>query len=216
MTIRLTRHSSVGSAKTLVSLVVVLVLGLVTDTPALGATGKTGSAGKIGQRSARVPSCLEIKVLRTAGTSLRFPSCWTRRNYTEESSFATAIAFFSNQPMHQPCTTTQSATGTTVRCGFPVKTLRSGGVLVELYESGMPGWTIADETGRHLVVDHHAARETVITRPNRSLHATDEFLIFIDDGVPDNYYQFNVYFRNPGVSEDQRLFNAMLHTMRIQ
>ena len=42
------------------------------------------------------------------------------------------------------------------------------------------------------------------------------FLIFIADGVPDNYYQFNVYFRNPGVSKDQRLFNAMLHTMRIQ
>ena len=166
--------------------------------------------------AANVRSCLGTKVLGTGGTSFRYPSCWTLSNYTEESTMTTAVAFLSNQPMHQPCKTTRSGISTTVSCGFPVKTLERGGVLVTFIAGGMPGWTIADDTGRHLVVDHHAARETVIRTPNRSLDATTEYWIFIDRGVPDNYYQFDVYFRNPGVSEDQRLLRKMLNSMRIQ
>lgn len=166
--------------------------------------------------AANVRSCLETKVLRTGGTSFRYPSCWALSNYTEESTMTTVVAFLSNQPMHQPCKTTRSGISTTVSCGFPVKTLERGGVLVTFVAGGMPGWTIADDTGRHLVVDHHAARETVIRKPNRSLDATAEYWIFIDRGVPDNYYQFDVYLRNPGVSEDQRLLRKMLNSMRIQ
>lgn len=128
----------------------------------------------------------------------------------------TFVAFLSNQPMHQPCTTTRSSISTTVSCGFPVKSLERNGVLVTFIAGGMPGWTIADDTGRHLVVDHHAAREIVIRKPNRSLDATAQYSIFIDRGVPSNYYLFNVYFRNPGVSEDQRLLRKMLNSMRIQ
>jgi hypothetical protein len=127
-----------------------------------------------------------------------------------------AVAFLSNQPMHQPCKTTHSGGSTTISCGFPVKTLKPGGVLVTFVAGGMPGWTIADDTGLHLVVDHHEARETVITRPNRSIKATTEYWIFIDRGVPDNYYEFDVYFRNPGLSEDQQLLRTMLNSMRIK
>jgi hypothetical protein len=49
----------------------------------------------------------------------------------------------------------------------------------------------------------------------RSLHATDEFWVIIDRGIPDNYYEFEVFFRNPGVSEDQRLLRRMLDSMKI-
>ena len=166
--------------------------------------------------AANVRSCRGTKVLTTGGTSFRYPSCWTLSNYTEESTMATVIAFLSNQPMHQPCKTTRSGISTTVSCGFPVKSLERGGVLVTFIAGGMPGWTIADDTGRQLVVDHHAARETVIRKPNRSLDATAQYSIFIDRGVPSNYYEFDVYFRNPGVSEDQRLLRMMLNSMRIQ
>jgi hypothetical protein len=159
--------------------------------------------------------CLETKILRTGGTSLRYPSCWTLSNYHEETTMTTVIDFLSNQPMHHPCITTRSGISTTISCGFPVKTLRHGGVLVTFIEGGMPGWTIANETGKRLVVDHHAARETVITKANRSLHATVEYWIFIDRGVPDNYYEFDVLFRNPGVSQDQQLLQKMLDSMRI-
>ena len=83
-------------------------------------------------------------------------------------------------------------------------------------EGGMPGWSIARETGQRLVVDHHAARETQIKKPNRSLDATVEYWIFIDKGVPNNYYELDVLFRNPGVSRDQRLLQKMLNSMKIK
>jgi hypothetical protein len=130
--------------------------------------------------------------------------------------FTNVFAFLSNQPMHQPCITTRSGTSTTVRCGYPVKTLKRGGVLVLFLAGGMPGWTITNEKGQHLVVDHHAARETVIPKPYRSLGATDEFRIDISKNVPDNYYEFDAYFRNPGVAADQRLLQNMLKSMTFQ
>jgi hypothetical protein len=126
-----------------------------------------------------------------------------------------AVAFLSNQQLHKPCTTTHSGISTTVSCGFPVKTLRHGGVLVTFIEGGMPGWSITRETGQRLVVDHHAAREALIKKPYRSLDATVEYSVFIDKGVPDNYYLFDVLFRNPGVLRDQRLLRKMLNSMKI-
>jgi hypothetical protein len=130
--------------------------------------------------------------------------------------FTNVLAFLSNQPMHQPCETTRSGASTTVRCGYPVKTLKRGGVLVMFMAGGMPGWTIGNDKGQRLVVDHHAARETVIQKPYRSIHASVEMSIYISKNVPDNYYEFDAFFRNPGVNEDQRLLQTMLKSMTIQ
>jgi len=215
MTTRIARCELVGSKRPLAALMIVLILGVVTQSPALGATRDNLPIAITGHRAAYVRSCLETKVLKTGGTNFRFPSCWTQSNYTEETTMTTVVAFLSNQPTHQPCTTTRSGKSTTVRCGFPIKTLQRGGVLVMFIAGGMPGWTIANETGQHLFVDHHAARETEIRKPYRSLHATEEFMIFIDRGIPDNYYEFDVFFRNPGIPEDQRLLRKMLSSMRI-
>lgn len=128
----------------------------------------------------------------------------------------TVLAFLSNQPTHPPCNTTRSATTTTTRCGFPIKTLENGGVLVMFVEGGMPGWTIANQTGQRVVVDHHVARETVSSKPNDSLHATEEITVFIDRAIRDNYYELTAFFRNPGVAEDRRLLQRMLYSMRIE
>jgi hypothetical protein len=128
-------------------------------------------------------SCLGTRVLATGGTSFRYPSCWTLSNYTEETTMTTAVAFLSNQPMHQPCKTTHSGGSTTISCGFPVETLKRGGVLITFVAGGMPGWTIADDTGRHLVVDHHAARETWIRKPNLSLDVLPTDLVDTSFGM---------------------------------
>jgi len=204
------------ATRALTVLTIVLVLGVANQSPALSSTRPNSPVATIGHRAENVRSCIATKVLKTGGMSLRYPSCWTLSNYTEGSTMTTVIAFLSNQPMHQPCTTTHSGISTTVRCGFPVKTLKHGGVLVTFIEGGMPGWTIADETGQRFVVDHRVARETVTLKPYGSLHATEEISIFMDRGIPDNYYELAAYFRNPGVAEDQQLLQKMLNSMRIE
>ena len=127
----------------------------------------------------------------------------------------TVVAFLSNQPTHQPCKTTRAGISTTVSCGFPIKALKPGGVLVTFVEGGMPGWTISNETGRHVVVDHLRGTRTVVRRPIHVLDATVEYGIFISRDVPDNYYEFDVFFRNPGASKDEQLLQQMLKTMRV-
>jgi hypothetical protein len=216
VTVREALFASVSARRTLAAFLLILVIGSATEFPALGATQSVSPIDTNGLRTANARSCSETKVLKSGGTELHFPSCWTMANYMEGSSFTNVIAFLSNQPMHKPCVTTHSGTSTTVRCGFPIKTLKRGGVLVMFINGGMPGWTITKVTGQRLVVDHHAARETVVPKPYRSLHATDEVWIYIDRGIPDNYYEFEVFFRNPGVSEDQALLRRMLDSMRIQ
>ncbi|MHB8378823.1 MAG: hypothetical protein ACYDB2_02755 [Acidimicrobiales bacterium] len=117
--------------------------------------------------------------------------------------------------MHTPCSTTHSGTEITSRCGFPIKTLEPGGVLVMLILEGMPGWKFARELGHHLGVDHHAAREFVTRNPSGPLHATDEIAILIAAGVPDNYYELMAFFREPGVAEDLRRLEQMIGSMKI-
>ena len=206
----------VFAARALSALMFLLVLGAAIQSPASSATRLNSSVATVGHRAANARSCLGTTVLKTDRTSLRYPSCWKMSKYTEGSTSTTVIAFLSNQPTHQPCNTTRSGTTTTTRCGFPVKTLENGGVLVMFIEGGMPGWTIANETGRRFVVDHHVAREAVSPKPYGSLHSTEEITIFIDRGIPDNYYELAAFFRNPGVAEDQRLLHKLLNSMHIE
>jgi hypothetical protein len=83
-------------------------------------------------------------------------------------------------------------------------------------EGGSPGWSVANESGRPLLVDHHEARESVTQGPLRSIDATVEQTIYIDAGVPDNYYQLAAFFRGPGVTNDERLFQGMLKSLMIR
>lgn len=212
---RTSRYGFDRAARALTAVMILLAFCVAAEPAGWGANRDSDSVVAFGHRTADVRGCLETKVLKTGGTSLRFPSCWTVRNYMEGSTMSNVIAFLSNQPMHQPCTTTRSGAKTTVRCGFPVRTLKRGGVLVMFLAGGMPGWNIANVTGRRLVVDHHAAREVEIEKRYRSLHATDEVSIYIDRGIADNYYEFEAFFRNPGVAENQRLLQKMLDSLRI-
>lgn len=174
------------------------------------------SPARLSVPTSRARSCLETKILTAGSTSLRYPSCWTRRSYVEESMMSNVIAFLSNQPTHRPCTTTHSGTDTTVRCGYPVTALKNGGVLVMFINGGMPGWSIAKATGERLVVDHRVTRETVTHHPPGSIHATEEVSIYIEAATSDNYYELTAFFRGPGVADDQRLLENMLKSMKFQ
>lgn len=216
MTISNARREVSSVTRVLLVLMIVLVFDVANQSPTSGATQLNRRVTKVGHLTAKVASCTETKVLRTDRTSLRYPSCWKLSNYHEETTMTTVIDYMSNQPLHKPCNSKRSGTGTTTSCGFPLKSLVHGGVLVILIEGGSPGWTISLEKGQHLVVDDHAARQFVISRSNRSLHASDEIATYIAAGVPDNYYELWAFFRNPSVAEDQRMLRKMLNSMTIR
>lgn len=206
----------VFTARALPALALFLVLGIATQSTTLSASSLNGPDASGGHRVSNARSCFGTTALKTDRASLHYPSCWHLSKYPDESTMTSVLAFLSNQPTHQPCNSIRSGATTTTRCGFPIKTLENGGVLVMFVEGGMPGWTIANQTGQRVVVDHHVARETVSPKPNDSLHATEEITIFIDRGIPDNYYELDAFFRSPGVAQDRRLLQRMLYSMRFE
>ena len=134
---------------------VLLVLAPVSSTVA-GATLEKGLELASRSHAAPVRRCDATKYIKSGSSSVRYPSCWTLGTHDVNSMFTFDLAYWSNQPMHDPCVTRRSATGTLTRCGYPITRLRPGGVLVTWRGTGFPGLTLALRPGRHVVVDHHA------------------------------------------------------------
>src|SRR5207302_635081 len=75
------------------------------------------------------------------GLSFRYPAAWETRRYRADSSFSSSIVYLANQPMHPPCTTNKTRSGTSTVCGYPIFRLRPGGVEASWSENGFPGWS---------------------------------------------------------------------------
>jgi hypothetical protein len=76
--------------------------------------------------------------------SLSVPSSWNVGDpWLSASSFTDLVASFSNQPLSPPCTRGPMS----LACGPPLTSLRSGAVLVEVFQNAFPGWTIDSQPG---------------------------------------------------------------------
>lgn len=76
--------------------------------------------------------------------SLSVPSNWNiGEAWTQPSSFSDLAGSFSNQSLSSPCSSGPS----TLSCGPPITSLQRGVVLVEVFQSGFPGWTLDSQTG---------------------------------------------------------------------
>ena len=94
--------------------------------------------------------------------SFKYPGSWTAKPYREVGSFIDALVFLSNREMHAPCVSFGNPGGYT--CSDPLSRLGYDGVLVEWMANGAPGWTLAYEPGLPILVNGHAARESVVSK----------------------------------------------------
>ena len=190
------------------------VLFLVTTGPSPAIARTTpGLLSPHALQTPRHDGCAHTKSLKVAGLSFDYPSCWTRGNYHEDSMFFTVVAMLSNQPMHNPCTTTRTTTGLLTHCGYPLTSLANGGVLVLVSSGGMPGWRLSHLRGRHLVVDHRAAVESVIPTPSLPIPATEEIDVVIQSTVADAFDEVTAFFRSPGVAGDQLRLRKLIDSL---
>lgn len=80
-------------------------------------------------------------VVKYTGTLLSFthPAAWRAYTLRTQALHFNPLVYVSTQPVHNPCTTTGNETA----CGFPVRQLEPGGVLVGwLYSGGPPALTL--------------------------------------------------------------------------
>ena len=186
-----------------------LLAGLATAVALTSACGGVGQAAQ----AADPPSLVTYR--NDSGLSFRHPASWKQYpfRWAGELHFR-PIVYLSTQPVHDPCSTRGNAT----TCGFPVRRLAPGGVLVAWQTSGIPvpGLRSAPGTATR-IGDSYAKR--VDSRPGfcRRIGAdrTVEALI----GEPNRMTvptQFVACLRGPHLAQNMRRIDALLASTRFQ
>jgi hypothetical protein len=154
----------------------------------------------------------------TTGFHTRYPSTWSPLQQSSQPSIGTSLIWLSNQPMHDPCTTTASGDGITSTCGFPIASLAPSGVVVHWSRDDGPNTVdaaaLARTPGQTLQVDGHPAKFTVEAPSYSScgtLTATREVLatILADDRAA---FQMDACIRGPNLRKTENQLRHMTET----
>jgi len=172
----------------LTPVLVLIAAGCAHGPPAAGGGGAAATA--------------RLAHLRRDGIAFAYPAAWSHHRRGFMSTMTDGFVDLSTQPMMSPCRTR----GTRTTCGWPIRHLRPGGVVVEWSAgSGMiePGYL--PPVGVHVSVLHdpHCRRmggerslsARVVLRGHRS-------------------YQAYACLRAPGVAANDLAFRAMVASAR--
>ena len=175
---------------------------------------RTPGSSTIASRPLHATSCVNPSswsVYNSEGLHFDYPSCWTVVHYSEESMFSSSLVDLSDQPTHQPCTITTSASGTTTTCGSPITRLEAGRVLVQWTETGFLGWTLDKAPGTPMTVGGLHAREQV-SRPGACGENSGDETISVDvaRAYQDNYYAIWACLRGPDIDQEAAQIQRML------
>jgi hypothetical protein len=217
-----------GVAAAVLAVVLFLVVGGGTRRSA------TPPAGTLDRAPSRLATARCAGPLRIAtyvspgppGISFEYPACWRAVQYSEVSSFSSAMVFLSNQATHPPCVTTTypAAAGSggaprpvmSMTCGWPVTRLAPGGVLVKWSNFGFPDWSLSEVSGSSLTVGGLAAREqTSLPGDCRMLGADETITVDVAGGVASNDYEMTACLRGPDLQHEVAEVQRMLSTTSL-
>jgi hypothetical protein len=144
--------------------------------------------------------------------AFRHPMAWRPASYsTAETLHFHPIIYLSSQPTHDPCRQHASETA----CGWPVSSLRPGGVLIVWENRGFPGWSLASEPGTPRRIGGRPGKENV-SRPGEcaAIGADETIELAIKRPVPYNWTAFTACLRTPTAATEQQI-NALLASTRF-
>jgi hypothetical protein len=193
------------------SIVAVLAVGCTSHTEPREASPSADAAS--------TSNSGQLTNYRDSNLVLKVPATWRAEHFDEVSSFTASLVDLSNQRMHKPCTTRHVNDGIETRCGWPLRALRPGGVLVRWEQDGFPvprTWRFSDQPGRPMRVDGRAARRTV-GRPGdcAQVGATEMVRTDIKRPIAGNYYRVTACLRGPGLPELEEQVEAMLASAEL-
>jgi hypothetical protein len=116
------------------------------------------------------------------------------------------LVYLSTQPVQDPCSTG----GNTTSCGFPVKQLEPGGVLVTWNASNPPAMTLG--SGAKVSVDDRPARRVDAAGGMcRSIGADRTIDVLIaTQSLPSTPTEFTACLRGPGLAQEEKSIDALL------
>jgi hypothetical protein len=121
------------------------------------------------------------------------------------------MVYLSTQPVQDPCSTK----GTTTSCGFPVKQLEPGGVLVTWNASTPPAMALGP--GSRIRVDGREARRVDTAGGMcRSIGADRTIDVLIATRpLPSTPTQFTACLRGPGLAQEEKSVEALLASTKF-
>jgi hypothetical protein len=179
-----------------------ILLGLTAVIVALAAGGcSSGFAGNLSgstATSSQPGDDVALTSYRGHGIVFAYPLAWTHRRPGYMSPETQGFVDLSTQPIVDPCHTS----GNITTCGWPLRHLRPGGVVVTWTADYMPGLSIhRPPTGVHAKISRPGycrtfdATETVTARLVTARHGI--FLV-------------NACLRGPGIASEERAVRTML------
>jgi hypothetical protein len=144
--------------------------------------------------------------------SFSHPAAWKAYpfRWAGELHFSPMV-YLSTQPVQDPCSTK----GNTTSCGFPVKQLEPGGVLVTWNASTPPAMALGP--GSRIRVDGREARRVDTAGGMcRSIGADRTIDVLIATRpLPSTPTQFTACLRGPGLAQEEKSVEALLASTRF-
>ena len=144
--------------------------------------------------------------------SFTHPAAWKASSPRTQALHFNPLVYLSTQPVHAPCTTTGSETA----CGFPLKHLEPGGVLVSwLYNGGPPALTLGP--GKRIQVGGRPA--TIVSAAggicgqvgaDRTIDVRIEMR-----PLPSALLELTACLRGPGLAQQEARVNALLASTKF-
>jgi hypothetical protein len=145
---------------------------------------------------------------RNGFVEFQYPTDWTAAepDTTQQLHFHPMV-YLSPQPTGDPC----HVDGTVTACGWPVKRVRPGGVLVVWENRGYPGWSLASMPGTPIRVGGRPARRLVSTPGSCGSIGADETVeVSIARPLSGNYTAVTACLRKPDVAARETELAAVL------
>jgi hypothetical protein len=148
------------------------------------------------------------------GLSFSYPTAWTAYPYSQWHNATLhfqPIVYLSTQPAHNPCTTN----GNETTCGYPIRRLRPGGVLITWqYPYALPGFSLG--AGPRIKIDSHPATQKT-TKPGicRSIRADRTIDALIELAPHSSYIELTACLRGPGLAQAEKSVDALLASTKF-
>ena len=144
--------------------------------------------------------------------SFTHPEAWTAYPFRWRGGLHfQPLVYLSTQPVHDPCSTQ----GNTTSCGFPVKQLQPGGVLVTWNAANPPALGLGP--GSRIRVDGHLARRIDTAGGMcRSIGADRTIDVLVETRpLPSPLTEFTACLRGPGLARAEKSVDALLASTKF-
>src|SRR3954447_10890749 len=172
------------------------------------------TSGCGGGTDAQVSARTDPKLVPYSNSLLRFrhPAAWKAYPFRWAGGLHfRPMVYLSTQPLQDPCSTS----GNTTSCGFPVKQLEPGGVLVTWNASSPPATGLGP--GKRIRVDGHVARRVdTAGGMGRRVGADQTIDVLIETSpVPSPPTEFTACLRGPGLAQEEKSVDALLASAKF-